>query len=136
MAVNQPDLNSAENELGQVPANIRPEEMERILHENVAERIRTSVEEECCQMTPPDPDMFTRREVGLDGKSVEPNNVLVVNQISNELLVGKDKSNGDALRQSPTSKSGTNLMNRPVNFLQSRMPCNNSTLLYRSWTIC
>lgn len=137
LPVNQPNLNGAENVLGQAPQSFRPEEVEQISHENDAERIGAPVEEECGQMTPPDPDMFTRREFGLDGKYVEPNNVLVENQISNELLVGKDKSNGDALRQSPTSKSGTNLMNRPVNCLQSRLPCNNATvLLYRSWTIC
>ncbi|KAI3470052.1 hypothetical protein Pfo_026715 [Paulownia fortunei] len=124
---NQQDLSGAEHELDQTAEIIRLLEVEQKGHENDVDRVDASVDEECGQMTPPDPGIFPKTEVGHGGESMEANNMLAENQIFKGLSGGSEKSNGDVLRQSPNSNRGTNSINRSVNFLQSiKMSCKRS----------
>ncbi|KAK6161647.1 hypothetical protein DH2020_005028 [Rehmannia glutinosa] len=112
---NQQGFSGKENELGQTAETIRPVEVAQKGHESDADnRVDVSVEQECVQMTPPDPGMFTNTEADHGGEYMEANNVLGEKQISKGLSVGSEKSNCDVLRQSPNSKCGTNSVNRTV----------------------
>ncbi|KAK6161648.1 hypothetical protein DH2020_005029 [Rehmannia glutinosa] len=101
---NQQGFSGKENELGQTAETIRPVEVAQKGHESDADnRVDVSVEQECVQMTPPDPGMFTNTEADHGGEYMEANNVLGEKQISKGLSVGSEKSNCDVLRQSPNS---------------------------------
>ncbi|KAL0403679.1 UNVERIFIED_CONTAM: hypothetical protein Sradi_2008700 [Sesamum radiatum] len=111
---NQQDLSGAEHELSRTMDITKPVEVRQKGHESGASRVDTSVGEECVQMTPPDPDVFTNTEIGHDGESMKANNVLTENQIVKGLSIDGEKGSIDVLRLSPNSKGGTKQINRLI----------------------
>ncbi|XP_011101595.1 uncharacterized protein LOC105179654 [Sesamum indicum] len=111
---NQQDLSGAEHGLSRTTEMTKPIEVRPKVHESGANRIDTSVGEECGQTTPPDRDVFTNTEIGPGGESMKANSVLTENQIVKGLSVNGENGNIDVLRLSPNSKGGTEQINRLV----------------------
>ncbi|KAL0451971.1 UNVERIFIED_CONTAM: hypothetical protein Slati_1175200 [Sesamum latifolium] len=130
---NQQDLSGAQHELSRTMEITKTVEVRQKGHESGANRVDTSVGEECGQSTPPDPDVFTNTEIGHGGESMKNNNVLTENQIVKRLSVDGENGNIDVLRLSPNSKGGTKQIKRlvPNPCSQLRLFKNPRSLSYR-----
>ncbi|KAK4404079.1 hypothetical protein Sango_0776500 [Sesamum angolense] len=130
---NQQDLSGAEHGLSWTMEITKPVDVRPKVHESGANRVDTSVVEECGQTTPPDPDVFTNTEIGHGKESMKANNVLTDNQIVKGLSVDGENGNIDVLRLSPNSKGGTKQINRlvPNPCSQLRLFKNPRSLSYR-----
>ncbi|XP_075523749.1 uncharacterized protein LOC142556250 isoform X2 [Primulina tabacum] len=92
--------------------NIGPHRTEQRNHQDGTSHVHVSSEEKLIQMTPPDPDIFSQTENGVDTEYVESSTFLTENQIRtnnyvclNQSLDGKQLSDSiDSLVLNPSSR--------------------------------
>ncbi|XP_073056636.1 uncharacterized protein [Primulina eburnea] len=109
---NDKDLRGRQDKGDDPSENIGPHRTEQRNHPDGTSHVHVSSEEKLIQMTPPDPDIFTQTENGVNKEYVESSTFLTENQIRtnnyvwlNQSLDGKQLSDSiDSLVLNPSSR--------------------------------
>ncbi|XP_073299669.1 uncharacterized protein [Primulina huaijiensis] len=98
---NDKDLRGRQDKGDDPAENIGPHRMEQRNHQDGTSHVHVSSEEKLIQMTPPDPDIFTQTEIGVNKEYVESNTFLTENQIrTNNYVCLKQSLDGKQLSDS------------------------------------